>query len=157
MPKCDGVADGYRDQQVAPKGKLVLRDPPVRTRPGPCIKSGGHRGTTAAPCVLSPAFGGRGDGAGDSTGLTSVLNTSFPVVLRKDFVIYTRAYSGTWNIQNDDQGNCSGVVRCADAHPTSHAWYSTRQRTLPMRPPAEVQMRQPASPSNRNPPRSAAT
>ena len=31
-------------------------------------KSGGHRGTTAAPCVLSPAFGGKGGwGAGDST------------------------------------------------------------------------------------------
>jgi hypothetical protein len=26
-------------------------------------KGGGHRGTTAAPCVLSPAFGGRGMGS----------------------------------------------------------------------------------------------
>jgi hypothetical protein len=30
------------------------------------------------------------------------------VVLRKDFVIYTRACSGTWNVQNDNQGNCWG-------------------------------------------------
>ena len=37
------------------------------------------------------------------------------------------------------------------------AWYSTWQRTVPIRPLAEVQMQQPASPSNRNPRRSAAT
>ena len=36
-------------------------------------------------------------------------------------------------------------------------WYSTWQRTVPIRPLAEVQVRQPASPSNRKPPRSAAT
>jgi hypothetical protein len=41
--------------------------------------------------------------------------------VRKDFVIYTHAYSGTWNIQNDDQANCSGVVRCAHAHPPSQS------------------------------------
>jgi hypothetical protein len=36
-------------------------------------------------------------------------------------------------------------------------WYSTWQRTVPIRPLAEVQVRQPASPSHRKPPRSAAT
>jgi hypothetical protein len=34
-PRCNGVADGYRDRKVTPRGKPVLRDPPVRTRPGP--------------------------------------------------------------------------------------------------------------------------
>jgi hypothetical protein len=36
-------------------------------------------------------------------------------------------------------------------------WYLTWKRPVPIRPLAEVQKRQPASPSNRNPPRSAAT
>jgi hypothetical protein len=29
-PRCDGVTNGYRDRQVAPRGELVRRDPPVR-------------------------------------------------------------------------------------------------------------------------------
>jgi hypothetical protein len=37
------------------------------------------------------------------------------------------------------------------------AWYATRQRPLPIRPLAEGQVRQPASPSDRNRPRSAGT
>jgi hypothetical protein len=34
-PRCDGVADGYRDRKVAPTAQPVLSDPPVRTRLGP--------------------------------------------------------------------------------------------------------------------------
>jgi hypothetical protein len=49
--------------------------------------------------------------------------------------------------------------RATGSSPSSQleGWYSTWQRTVPIRPLAKVQMRQPASPSNRNPPRSAAT
>jgi len=34
-PRCDGVADGYRDRKVAPTAQPVLSNPPVRTRLGP--------------------------------------------------------------------------------------------------------------------------
>jgi hypothetical protein len=40
------------------------------------------------------------------------------VVFRKDLEIYTCDCSGLWNIQNDTQGNCSGVVGCAAPLPT---------------------------------------
>jgi hypothetical protein len=79
-----------------------VRPAPVQRMPGPGRwfrergpkqKSGATVGTTAAPCVLSPAFGGKGMGADDST-LNSVLNASFPVVLRKDLEIYTFDCSG---------------------------------------------------------------
>jgi hypothetical protein len=64
---------------------------------GQSKKVGATVGTTAAPCVLSPAFGGRGMGADDST-LNSVLNASFPVVLRKDLEIYSCAGSVGWEL-----------------------------------------------------------
>jgi hypothetical protein len=70
------------------------------------------------PLLSCRQLSGEGDGSWRLNRLNSVLNTLFPVVLRKDFVIYTHAYSGTWNIQNDTQGNCSGVVRCAAPLPT---------------------------------------
>ena len=44
-----GVADGYRDRKVTPRGKPVLRDPRVRARPGPLTKSGGHRRGKGSP------------------------------------------------------------------------------------------------------------
>jgi hypothetical protein len=36
------VEDGYRYRQVAPRGKSVLRNPSVRTRPGPVTKTLGR-------------------------------------------------------------------------------------------------------------------
>ena len=45
-PRCDGVADGYSDRKVTPRGKPILRDPPVRTR---LEKWGPPQGNTAAP------------------------------------------------------------------------------------------------------------
>ena len=39
-------------------GKPVLRDPPVRTRPGPFTKSGGHRSEDGSP-ISAASLGGR--------------------------------------------------------------------------------------------------
>jgi Ribbon-helix-helix domain len=44
------------------EGNPIRRDPPVRARPGPFKKSGGHRGGRRQPLISAASFGGMGDG-----------------------------------------------------------------------------------------------
>src|SRR5262245_60674352 len=41
--RCHGLEGGYRDREIAPRGKPVLRAPAVCTRPHPFKKSRGYR------------------------------------------------------------------------------------------------------------------
>ena len=73
----------------------------------------GPPGDNGSPLCPVASFRGKGDGELTTQPLNSVLNASFPVVLRKDLEIYSCADSSAWGYSGENGGIGLGVVRCA--------------------------------------------